>query len=163
MADRLAATSTTAYQSAAYRQLISGLKPAQDRRTILVTFAGAPRSAMRPAAEALASSLGRTVYQVDLSRVVSKWIGETEKNLRSLFNEVDPNRAILFFDEADSLFGKRSGVKSAHDRYGDQEMSHLTTVLAAFGGVIVAPLTHQPPRITTRARLRHVRVKFPPD
>lgn len=163
MAERLQAATTIAYQSASYHQALQELKPAQGRSTTLVTFAGAPRSAMRPAAQALAASLGRTLYQIDLSRVVSKYIGETEKNLRALFTDTDPNSAILLFDEADSLFGKRSSVQSAHDRYGDHEMSHLTTVLAAFGGVIVAPLTHQTPMITTRARLRHVRVTFPPD
>lgn len=163
MAVRSAASAPTAYQGQGYRALLQELKTAKDGGTTLITLAGAPRSAMRAVAQEIAGSLGRTVYRVDLSQVVSKYIGETEKNLNALFGKADAANWVLYFDEADSLFGKRSDVKDSHDRYANSETNQAADSLAGFRGVIVAALTHPGPQITTKGRVRHVRVKYPPE
>ena len=77
------------------------------------------------------------VYKVDLSLVVSKYIGETEKNLARVFDQAEHNGWILFFDEADALFGKRSETKDAHDRYANQEISFLLQRLETFDGIAI--------------------------
>jgi SpoVK/Ycf46/Vps4 family AAA+-type ATPase len=85
----------------------------------------------------IASKLGLTLRCVDLATVVSKYIGETEKNLRQLFDAAEDGGAILFFDEADALFGKRSEVKDSHDRYANMEASYLLERLAEFKGIAI--------------------------
>ena len=77
------------------------------------------------AAEVIATELQLDLYRIDLSQVVSKYIGETEKNLDRIFQAAESANAILFFDEADALFGKRSEVKDAHDRYANIEIGYL--------------------------------------
>jgi SpoVK/Ycf46/Vps4 family AAA+-type ATPase len=89
------------------------------------------------AAQVIASELQVDVYQIDLSQVVSKYIGETEKNLASVFADADANQAILFFDEADALFGKRSEVKDAHDRYANIELGYLLQRMEEYEGVAI--------------------------
>jgi hypothetical protein len=102
-------------------------------------FTGSPGTGKTMAAQVLARELGLDLFRVDLSRVMSKFIGETEKNLSRLFDDARASGAILFFDEADALFGKRTEVKDAHDRYANLEISYLlqrmeehtgTTILA---------------------------------
>jgi hypothetical protein len=88
-------------------------------------------------AEAVAARLGLPMMRVDLSRVVSKYIGETEKHLGGLFDAAEGFRAVLFFDEADTLFGSRTAVKDAHDRYANLETNYLLSRLEAFEGVAV--------------------------
>ena len=95
-------------------------------------FAGESGTGKTMAAEVLANDLRLNLYRIDLSSVVSKYIGETEKNLRRLFDAAEDSGAILFFDEADALFGKRSEVKDSHDRYANIEVDYL---LAAHGGL----------------------------
>ncbi|NLE46688.1 MAG: ATP-binding protein, partial [Chloroflexi bacterium] len=90
---------------------------------ITVLFAGPPGTGKTMAAEVLANELDLELYKIDLSTVVSKYIGETEKNLEQIFREAQSSNAILFFDEADAIFGKRSEVKDAHDRYANIEIS----------------------------------------
>jgi SpoVK/Ycf46/Vps4 family AAA+-type ATPase len=77
------------------------------------------------------------VYRIDLSQVVSKYIGETEKNLEKVFNKAENKDWILFFDEADALFGKRSNVQNAHDKYANQEVSYLLQRVEDFPGLII--------------------------
>jgi SpoVK/Ycf46/Vps4 family AAA+-type ATPase len=89
------------------------------------------------AAEAVAHELGRGLLRVDLSAIVSKYIGETEKNLDAVFAVAKDSGAILFFDEADALFGKRSEVKDSHDRYANIEVSYLLQRMESFGGVTI--------------------------
>ena len=89
------------------------------------------------AAEALANDLVRPLYRVDLSAVRSKYIGETEKNLAQLFDEAERSQAILFFDEADALFGKRSEVKETHDRYANLDVAYLINRLESFNGLAI--------------------------
>jgi AAA+ superfamily predicted ATPase len=100
-------------------------------------FSGPPGTGKTMAAEALAGDLGLDLYQVDLSAVVSKYIGETEKNLSRIFDEAATSNAILFFDEADALFGKRTEVSDAHDRYANIETSYLLQKMDDYDGVVI--------------------------
>lgn len=98
-------------------------------------FAGESGTGKTLAAEVIAHELGLPVYKVDLSAVVSKYIGETEKNLAVIFKEAQSSNAILFFDEADAIFGKRSEVKDAHDRYANLEVAYLLQQVESYDGV----------------------------
>jgi hypothetical protein len=89
------------------------------------------------AAEVIAAELHLPLYRIDLSQVVNKYIGETEKNLRRLFDAAEDGGAILFFDEADALFGKRSEVKDSHDRYANIEVSYLLQRMEAYRGLAI--------------------------
>jgi SpoVK/Ycf46/Vps4 family AAA+-type ATPase len=89
------------------------------------------------AAEVIAKDLRLDLYRIDLSAVVNKYIGETEKNLRRLFDAAEDGGAILFFDEADALFGKRSEVKDSHDRYANIEINYLLQRLEAYRGLAI--------------------------
>jgi hypothetical protein len=100
-------------------------------------FSGEPGTGKTMAAQVLARELGLELYRVDLSRVMSKFIGETEKNLARLFDDARASGAILFFDEADALFGKRSEVKDAHDRYANLEISYLLQRMEEHVGITV--------------------------
>jgi ATPase family associated with various cellular activities (AAA) len=104
---------------------------------ISVLFAGAPGTGKTMAAEVLASLLDLPMYRIDLSQVVNKYIGETEKNLKRLFDLADVSDTILFFDEADALFGKRTEVKDAHDRYANLEISYLLERMERFKGLAI--------------------------
>ncbi|MDF3015442.1 MAG: ATPase central domain protein [Thermomicrobiales bacterium] len=102
-----------------------------------VLFAGASGTGKTMAAEVLAGSLRLDLYRIDLSGVVSKYIGETEKNLRRVFDAAEEGGAILFFDEADALFGKRSEIKDSHDRYANIEINYLLQRMESYRGVAV--------------------------
>lgn len=88
-------------------------------------------------ASLLGKHTGRDVYRIDLSQVVSKFIGETEKNLARIFTKAEDRNWILFFDEADALFGKRTSVRDAHDRYANQEVSYLLQRIESFDGLVI--------------------------
>jgi SpoVK/Ycf46/Vps4 family AAA+-type ATPase len=88
-------------------------------------------------AGALARELGIELYRVDLSRVMSKWIGETERNLGNVFSAAEESQAIILFDEADSLFGKRTEVKSSNDRFANLEINYLLQRLDSFLGIAI--------------------------
>jgi SpoVK/Ycf46/Vps4 family AAA+-type ATPase len=100
-------------------------------------FSGPPGTGKTMAAQVIASELQLDLYQIDLSQVVSKYIGETEKNLRKVFDEADASQSILFFDEADALFGKRSEVKDAHDRYANIEVGYLLQRMEEYEGIAI--------------------------
>ncbi len=104
---------------------------------VTVLFAGPPGTGKTMAAEIIAHELGLDLYKIDLSTIVSKYIGETEKNLEKIFSEAQSSNAILFFDEADAIFGKRSEVKDAHDRYANIEVSYLLQRMEAYDGVTI--------------------------
>jgi AAA+ superfamily predicted ATPase len=104
---------------------------------ISALFAGDTGTGKTMAAEALAAELKLNLYRIDLSAVVNKYIGETEKNLRRLFDAAEDGGAILFFDECDALFGKRSEVKDSHDRYANIEIDFLLQRLEAFTGLAI--------------------------
>ena len=100
-------------------------------------FHGPPGTGKTLSACLLGQRCGREVHRVDLSLVASKYIGETEKNLSRLFDKAEREGHLLFFDEADALFGKRTGVGDSHDRYANQEVSYLLQRIEAFSGVVV--------------------------
>lgn len=100
-------------------------------------FVGPPGTGKTMAANILAAELGLELYRVDLSRIVNKYIGETEKNLSKIFQAAKNSDALLFFDEADALFGKRTDVKDSHDRYANQETSHLLQLVEDFEGIAI--------------------------
>jgi DNA polymerase III delta prime subunit len=100
-------------------------------------FYGPPGTGKTMTACLLGKSTGHDVYRVDLSAVVSKYIGETEKNLSRIFEMAENKRWILFFDEADALFGKRSETRDAHDRYANQEVSFLLQRVETFNGIVI--------------------------
>jgi SpoVK/Ycf46/Vps4 family AAA+-type ATPase len=104
---------------------------------VSVMFAGESGTGKTMAAEVIANDLQLNLYRIDLSAVVSKYIGETEKNLRKLFDAAEDGGAILFFDEADALFGKRSEVKDSHDRYANIEINYLLQRLEAYRGLAI--------------------------
>jgi AAA+ superfamily predicted ATPase len=102
-----------------------------------VLFHGPPGTGKTLTASLLGKYTGRDVYKIDLSMVVSKYIGETEKNLENLFAKAETKNWILFFDEADALFGKRTGVRDAHDKYANQEVSYLLQRVEDFDGLVI--------------------------
>jgi ATP-dependent 26S proteasome regulatory subunit len=104
---------------------------------ISAMFVGESGTGKTMAAEVIANDLQLNLYRIDLSAVVNKYIGETEKNLRKLFDAAERGGAILFFDEADALFGKRSEVKDSHDRYANIEINYLLQRMEAFSGLAI--------------------------
>ena len=106
-------------------------------RGVRMLFAGPPGTGKTLAAEVIAHTLGVDLLVVDLSRVVSKWIGETEKNLAEVFDAAERTQAVLLFDEADALFGKRTEVTDAHDRYANLETAYLLSRLERFDGLAI--------------------------
>jgi AAA+ superfamily predicted ATPase len=100
-------------------------------------FHGPPGTGKTLTATLLGKYTGRPVFRVDLSRVVSKYIGETEKNLSRLFDKAEHKDWILFFDEADALFGKRTEVRDAHDKYANQEVAYLLQRIESYAGVVI--------------------------
>lgn len=120
-------------------------------------FAGESGTGKTMAAEVIANDLQLNLYRIDLSAVVSKYIGETEKNLRRLFDAAEDGGAILFFDEADALFGKRSEVKDSHDRYANIEINYLLQRIEAYRGLaILATNLKQALDVAFLRRLRFV-------
>jgi SpoVK/Ycf46/Vps4 family AAA+-type ATPase len=102
-----------------------------------VLFAGQSGVGKTMAAEVLANELSLVLFQIDLSSVVSKYIGETEKHLAAIFREAEMSQSLLFFDEADSLFGKRTEVKDAHDRYANLEVNYLLQRIEQYEGLVI--------------------------
>ncbi|NWJ40261.1 MAG: AAA family ATPase [Geothrix sp.] len=129
---------------------------------IAVLFAGGPGTGRSTAAKAIAGALQRDLFRVDLSAVVSKYIGETEKNLRQLFAAAEASEAVLFFDEADALFGRRSEVKDSHDRYANLEVAYLLQEMEAYSGLAILATNHK--QALDPAFLRRLRfvIDFPP-
>lgn len=100
-------------------------------------FYGPPGTGKTLTATLLGKHTGKDVFRIDLSRVVSKYIGETEKNLSRLFDKAENKNWILFFDEADALFGKRTGIRDAHDKYANQEVAYLLQRIEGYNGVVI--------------------------
>jgi vesicle-fusing ATPase len=131
---------------------------------VTALFAGESGTGKTLAAEVLACELGLDLYRIDLAATVSKYIGETEKNLRRLFEAAEASGAVLLFDEADALFGKRGEVKDGHDRYANLEVAYLLQRMESYRGLAI--LTTNLRSNVDRAFLRRLRfvVQFPfPD
>ncbi|WP_189151643.1 ATP-binding protein [Streptomyces lacrimifluminis] len=115
-----------------------GMRPGGGRgRGVIALFAGESGTGKTMSAEVVAADLGMDLYVVDLSTVVDKYIGETEKNLERIFTEASAVNAVLLFDEADAIFGKRSEVKGAHDRHANIESAYLLQRMESFDGIAV--------------------------
>jgi hypothetical protein len=111
--------------------------PSARRRGLTALFAGPSGTGKTMAAEVLASELGLDLYTVDLATVVDKYVGETEKNLDRIFAEAERVNGVILFDEADALFGKRSEVSDAHDRYANVEVAYLLQRMEVFDGIAI--------------------------
>ena len=112
-------------------------KKASYGRGISAMFYGAPGTGKTMAAQVMANELGLALYRIDISQIFSKYIGETEKNITELFHRARHTNALLFFDEADSLFAKRSEVKDSHDRNANTETAHLLQKLEDYDGICI--------------------------
>ena len=128
-------------------------------------FSGPPGTGKTMVAALIAKDLGLELYQVDLARLVSKYIGETEKQLGAMFDAAEAGHAVLLFDEADSLFGKRTEVKSSSDRYANLETNYLLQRLESFTGICLLTSNHEAnidPAFQRRLSL-HVRFDLPDE
>jgi ATP-dependent 26S proteasome regulatory subunit len=129
-----------------------------------VLFLGPSGTGKTMAAEVMSTELGLDLYKIDLSSIVSKYIGETEKNLSKIFMEAEQSNAILFFDEADALFGKRSEVKDSHDRYANVEISYLLQKMEEHEGVVIMASNLSGNIDDAFLRRMHFTIEFPfPD
>jgi SpoVK/Ycf46/Vps4 family AAA+-type ATPase len=126
-----------------------------------VLFSGPPGTGKTMAADVVAHTLGLDLYKIDLSGIISKYIGETEKNLARIFGEARSSNAILFFDEADALFGKRTAVKDAHDRYANVEISYLLQKMEEYEGVVILATNLRKNMDEAFVRRLHFTVEFP--
>jgi SpoVK/Ycf46/Vps4 family AAA+-type ATPase len=133
-----------------------GFGPRLNRgRGIAALFAGPSGTGKTMAAEVLARHLGLDLYRIDLAGVVSKYIGETERNLRRVFDAAEAGGALLFFDEADALFGRRTEVKDSHDRYANVEIDYLLQRMEEYRGLAI--LASNRKSALDRAFLRRLR------
>ena len=128
---------------------------------LCVLFYGTSGTGKTMAVEIIANDLNLEAYKIDLSTVVSKYIGETEKNLSKIFHEAETSNAILFFDEADALFGKRSEVKDAHDRYANIEINYLLQRMEEFEGLAILATNFRKNIDDAFFRRMHFAVEFP--
>jgi hypothetical protein len=167
-----------AHRATVYRNWGFGAKLSRGQG-ISALFAGPSGTGKTMAAEILAGSLDLDLYRIDLAGVVSKYIGETEKNLRRIFDAAEAGGAVLFFDEADALFGKRSEVKDSHDRYANIEVNYLLQRMEDFRGLAILATNRRAaldsafmrrlrfivefPFPAARQRLEIWRKVFPPD
>ncbi len=133
---------------------------ASPSRGLVSLFAGPSGTGKTLAAEVIAGDLGLDVFKLDLSSVVSKYIGETEKNLEQIFDAAGGSNVVLFFDEADALFGKRSEVKDARDRYANIEVSYLLQRLERYDGVVLLATNFEKNIDEAFLRRIHTRVEF---
>ena len=124
-------------------------------------FSGSSGTGKTMAAEVIAGELGLDLYKIDLSAVVSKFIGETEKNLARIFAEAETSNAILFFDEADALFGKRSEVRDAHDRYANIETAYLLQRLESYEGLVILATNFKKNMDEAFVRRLQIVIEFP--
>lgn len=133
-------------------------------RGLSCLFFGPPGTGKTMMAAILAHTLGREMYRVDLSRVASKWIGETEKNLARVFQEAEQAQVILLFDEADSLFSKRTEVKSSNDRFANMEINYLLQRMESFDGMTILTTNFESSIDEAFRRRLRFRIQFPlPD
>jgi SpoVK/Ycf46/Vps4 family AAA+-type ATPase len=133
-------------------------------RGVSAILVGPPGTGKTMVAQLLARELGYDLYRIDLSQVVNKYIGETEKNLARIFSAAETANAVLFFDEADALFGKRSDVRDAHDRYANIEIAYLLQRMEQYDGVAILATNLRQNVDNAFLRRLHFIIEFPmPD
>ena len=147
-------------QSGARTQPVHNSKPARPHGVPLL-FIGKNPSGALVAAHTLASELRTDLYRIDVSQVVSKYIGETEKNLRRIFDATKEGSAVLLFDEADALFGKRTKVNDGHDRYSEIEINYLLESIEGFGGLAILSANNRRGVGDACARRFHFVIRLP--
>jgi SpoVK/Ycf46/Vps4 family AAA+-type ATPase len=156
-------SSAVRYKDPAFEQAMLALRRgALIGQPILLAFAGLPKLQLEAAARELAGKLGRPLVRLDLSRVTSKYIGETEKNLDRVLRAAEATGAVLLFDEADPLFGRRTEVKDSHDRYAHLEIGYLLTRLEQYRGLIVMTSNSSAEAHKSKGKFRQLAVRFPP-
>lgn len=130
-------------------------------RNVSAFFAGPPGTGKTMAVHVLSDMLELPLYRIDLSRIVDKYIGETEKRLEEVFDVAEKNNAILFFDEADSIFGKRSEVNDSKDRYANTEVSYILQRMEEYDGIVILATNYK--KNIDEAFMRRIRymVEFP--
>ncbi|MCA9519468.1 MAG: ATP-binding protein [Myxococcales bacterium] len=139
-------------------------KKSPSARGLSVLLAGPPGTGKTLVASVLAAELGLELFKVDLSQAVSKWVGETEKNLGKIFDAAETSPAVLLFDEADALFAKRTEVKSSNDRYANLEVGYLLQRMESFGGISILTTNLTSSIDDAFKRRIHFRLTFPfPD
>jgi AAA+ superfamily predicted ATPase len=148
------------YRDRVYSEWGFGRKLAMGKG-LCVLFVGPSGTGKTMASDIIAGELGLDLYKIDLSSVVSKYIGETEKNLSKIFSEAETSNAILFFDEADALFGKRSEVKDSHDRYANIETGYLLQRMEEYEGVVILASNFRKNMDEAFVRRLHFTVEFP--
>ncbi len=134
---------------------------AEEVKSNAVIFQGQGGSGKRRTALALAKTTNSDVYRIQLSKVVSKYIGETEKNLARIFDAAENKNWILFFDEADALFGKRTDIKDAHDRYANQEINYLLQLIEDHNGLVILSTNKKSNIDSAFLRRFNAVIKFP--
>ena len=133
----------------------------QSGKGMNVLFSGGSTTGKTLAAGLIANELNRDLYKIDLSSVIGKYIGETEKNIRKVFDEAEKSNAILFFDEADALFGKRSEVKDSHDRYANIEINYLLQKMEEYKGLCILATNMRQALDTAFMRRIRFTIEFP--
>jgi ATPase family associated with various cellular activities (AAA)/ABC toxin N-terminal region len=138
------------------------IRKAAHRKSVRFLFTGKNRIGALVATQTLARDLGKNLARVDLSVVVSKYIGETEKNLRRVFAAAKGSGAVLFFDEADALFGKRVAVHDSHDRYANVEINYLLKRIEEYAGVAILATSKRTRIDNAFSRRFHFVIRVPP-
>jgi AAA+ superfamily predicted ATPase len=128
---------------------------------LAILFAGPSGTGKTMSAEIIADELALDLYKIDLSSIISKYIGETEKNLARIFSEAETSNAILFFDEAEALFGKRSEVRDSHDRYANIEVGYLLQRMEEYEGITILATNFRKNMDEAFVRRLHFTVEFP--
>ena len=147
-------------QSGARTQPVRNSKPGRSQGVPLLFLGKHPSGALM-AAQTLASELRTALFRIDLSQVVSKYIGETEKNVRRIFDATKEGGAVLLFDEADALFGKRTKVNDSHDRYAKIEIDYLLERIEGFGGLAILSANNRRGVGDACARRFHFVIRLP--
>jgi len=153
---------TLSYQDNEFRQLIAQLRQeGVVRQPTMITFGGIPKASMETIAKDVALQFRKTLYRVDLNAIVSKYIGETEKNLNQLLARAEVSNWILYFDEADALFGKRDSVKDANDRFGNLSTDYFLETIERHRVLILALFRSRTEAERKRKRMRQLVIKYP--
>lgn len=151
------------YKDPAFEEaLLSMRRGAIITQPTMLVFAGMPKPQLEAEARQVALRLGRPLMRLDLARVVSKFIGETEKNLDQVLRAAGASGAVLLFDEADALFGGRTDVKDSHDRYANLETNYLLSKLEQYRGLIVMTSNSTAEAEKPKGKFRQLAVRFPP-
>jgi hypothetical protein len=137
------------------------IHPRCSAKGVRVLFPGKDRPRRLVSAQTLARSLGKNLYRIDLHAVVSDYIGETEKNLRRVFDATKSSRGVLFFDEGDALFGRRTDVKDSHDRYANIEINYLLGKSEKYPGLTIVAISNRTRINKTLLRRFHFVIPIP--